>query len=309
MTSIVNFRLCDTVACHTTHKLESMLCTTMRYPKNGTTINQTLFFGINRIEAEIDHRGFVRSAIQLRNQHNILLCALTTDIYNFKTNKIVPLAIKGIYSAIQLHDDRLVLGFSRRIEIRDPHTFKLLNKYDVFGSTSHIKLAVIDKSLIACGLDYETQVWDTNTMKHISTFASDQRITCVLALTNSMLAVASSCDIIIWNVHNNTSMQTLEGHTSQVWGLLQVGSKLVSSSSDKTLRFWNFISGQCEKVCQVDGSITYSLALHHEGYIIGLGDQTFFHKDDTGIEFVQEPRMRGTRCVVSPVEYYHTFDL
>ena len=60
---------------------------------------------------------------------------------------------------------------------------------------------------------------------------------------------------------------TLHGHSSSVnsAGILLDGTKVVSASSDKTLRLWNVATGECEQTLKGHSSFVMSVGFSPDG--------------------------------------------
>jgi WD40 repeat protein len=77
--------------------------------------------------------------------------------------------------------------------------------------------------------------------------ASQSTITELLVISSTLLASAGfDFNIRIWNLTNTAPnpIQTMTGHTNNVYGLKRISADMIASASfDTTLRIWNITSG------------------------------------------------------------------
>jgi WD40 repeat protein len=72
-------------------------------------------------------------------------------------------------------------------------------------------------------------------------------------------------DVCIWNAFTGDLVRTLAGHAAGVYLLAAMpNNKLASASWDKTVRVWDFTTGQCEHVFGTEQDLEYLVALECE---------------------------------------------
>ena len=120
------------------------------------------------------------------------------------------------------------------------------------GHRSYVNdLVLLNNSLLASSSDdYTVKLWNT-TENSVRNTLSDHLwyVYGLKELSSSILATSSRDSIIrLYNTSNGFLIGTLKNHTDSLyWGidLSSNGRKLVSGSRDKTLKFWDWESGQC----------------------------------------------------------------
>jgi WD40 repeat protein len=291
----------------------------------GIPTNDTLFFGyrpgVYNVPSEprdiffapnitnIDVVG-VASAIQLRNQHNLLLVGNPTSLYNFKTYKLTKLAHLTRYTSrgrhvTQLDDDRVAILLGRNLCICDPFSLKITAEYETVSNV----IGMVANNLLGLARDGPIELWDTNSMKCVRTLKGhDKNVTCILKLANGT-AASSSFDttIRVWNVLTGECLRVLQGHTDNVWGVVEHQNMLVSCSYDRTIRFWDVQSATCSlKVKGGCSGCYYSIIVKHDGTIYAIGSKTISYNRDTGV--TQETAIADASCAVNLIYYPHIKD-
>jgi len=75
-----------------------------------------------------------------------------------------------------------------------------------------------------------------------------EAVEALAALPKSMLASSSGKKIHIWDINTGNIIQTLDGHTNDVWYFAVFSKNLLAScSSDNTLKVWNIDKGDLIK--------------------------------------------------------------
>jgi WD40 repeat protein len=78
----------------------------------------------------------------------------------------------------------------------------------------------------------------------------------------------------VWDLENGQTLQILEGHTSRVNAVAVVdGHRVLSASSDRTLRVWNPESGEALTMITLDAPVS-AVAATPDGKIIVAGDES-----------------------------------
>jgi WD40 repeat protein len=103
---------------------------------------------------------------------------------------------------------------------------------------------------LVAGMQPNIKIYNVNTGSLIATLqghtSSVDDLVLLYGENNNNLLASSGGDstIRIWDLNNYTCKMTLSGHTSQILGLKQVSSDILSSGSDDaTVKLWNITSG------------------------------------------------------------------
>lgn len=75
------------------------------------------------------------------------------------------------------------------------------------------------------------------------------QLNCLYTDTSGELVLASSrnlFEIYVWNLDTGSLLDIFTGHTNAISSISCHHSVLVSTSTDKTLRFWNIVKGDRE---------------------------------------------------------------
>jgi len=116
-----------------------------------------------------------------------------------------------------------------------------------------------DDILLSGSNDSLIKIWDINTFQCRQTLHGHVRGVRELLVSNRHL-LSSSSDTTIkeWDIESSGSMQTLQtlrGHTDQVWVIFMNSNKLLlSGSADTYVKWWDLESGQCIKSIKQDGT-------------------------------------------------------
>ncbi|GBG30180.1 F-box/WD repeat-containing protein 7 [Hondaea fermentalgiana] len=97
-----------------------------------------------------------------------------------------------------------------------------------------------------------------------------------------MLAVVGTQrgGVFLVDLSTATVLYSFEGHTGDVTSVVMDGSKIMSGSSDMTIRIWDKISGENTLTIDV-GTMVHELAIHENVLAAGLQDQTVRVFDQT----------------------------
>ena len=119
---------------------------------------------------------------------------------------------------------------------------------------------------------------DTLSMLEIFMNVGDGGITRAVAFTPDSAVLASASDndgdfaIRLWDVANGVLIGSLEGHTGIVWGVTfsRDGQMLVSVSSDKTAKIWDWRTGSLLHSLELPGEVV-SVGFSPDGGILAVG--------------------------------------
>jgi WD40 repeat protein len=265
--------------------------------------NKLLFF--NDIHLDDINCTFIY-ALQLRNQHNILLIGDTSILYNFKTKQMKQLhhlknnKVHGHFAA-QLADGTVAVLTHTSLCLCDPITLDIRDKLTVHTEV----IAVAGDNLIAPKGE-DIQIWNVETMSCIKTLIGHEEatITCMLLLSHGVLASCSFDKTIrIWNIFNGDCLYVLRGHSKNVWGIIKLDNSIVSCGYDNTIRFWDRETKECTRVVQgfYQRGCLYKLIAKPDRTIIALGTKSYSYRDDKGIQ--ELPNGEGACCAVVIKEY------
>ena len=142
-----------------------------------------------------------------------------------------------------------------------------------------VAFSPIDNLLASGGNDQTVRLWDSQTGECIKVFQGYTNSVMSIAAGHEQLLVSGHEDkmIRVWNAQTGQILKTLQGHRDRVWSVSiapntiaqwldlqttagQVESDiLISSSADRTIRIWNWRSGQCLKTLQGHNSWVWSV--------------------------------------------------
>ena len=178
--------------------------------------------GINNIKTINEHSNYINSLLLL-SDGRLASCSYdnTIKIYNINNNYHCDITLKGhtdcVYYISQLDNNKL----------------------------------------ISCSEDKTIKIWSITQSSYQCDYtinnAHSKRIFKVISLTNNRVASCSADSTIkIWNSnHPYNLIKTLNGHTGSVESIIQLKDKdiLISGSEyDHTLRKWNLLTYQCDKI-------------------------------------------------------------
>ena len=162
----------------------------------------------------------------------------------------------GFYLAVGLFVSNI-----RIYNINDGSLVKILQ-----GHTDQVNgLTLINNSTLASSSSDKTiRIWDLNTYDEKFNLAGHTSAIFGLKLLSSSLLASASIDttIKLWNTTNGIEIRTLTGHKETVFAidlLNQNERTLISGSWDKTIKVWDWSTGQCLNTIETD-LVIWSLA-------------------------------------------------
>jgi WD40 repeat protein len=122
----------------------------------------------------------------------------------------------------------------------------------------------LDKDTLASAgySDKTIQIWSISSGQTKRTIQTNQYVFSLKLLnTNFHLAAGLYPDINIYNINDGSLVSSLQGHTSDVYDLVQMSADLLASSGggDTTVRIWNLNTNTCKFILQGHTSYVYSL--------------------------------------------------
>ena len=172
----------------------------------------------------------------------------TISLPRIKILKVIQEEKQYIFSAIKLHDDKILYGTNKAIKIINLHNYNVEYISEQHTNSVSDIAKMEDGTIITVSYDRSIAIWNYNgkkikCIKHIKGAHTD-KINKVLPLTNNRFATASSDRTIkIWN--SSYKYLLLEGHTDRVFPLLQVRDDImISGAKDGTIKKWNLKTGK-----------------------------------------------------------------
>ena len=211
---------------------------------------------INYKEIKIYKCNNTKELINYYNNYNILRDHIV-DINNIINIKTINERSKFVTSLLLLSDGRLAsCSRDKTIKIYD-----IKNNYHcditLEGHTDCVTYIsqLYNNILISCS-SHTIKIWSITQSSYQCDYtinnAHNDYIWKVIPLTNNRIASCSGDKTIkIWNSnHPYNLINTLNGHTDDVRSIIQLKDKdiLISESDDNTLRKWNLLTYQCDKI-------------------------------------------------------------
>ena len=148
----------------------------------------------------------------------------------------------------------------RTVKIWDITTGKCLKTLQGRADYVHSVIFSSDNKTIVSGSQHSINFWDVDSRKCISTFFEDKDWFSSLAINDHQKIIAcanignENNVIRIWqidslNQSNQIPDKILKGHHDNIWSIAlnPDGTKIVSGSSDRTIKIWNSQTGECLK--------------------------------------------------------------
>ena len=148
----------------------------------------------------------------------------------------------------------------RTVKIWDITTGKCLKTLQGRADLVHSVIFRDDNKTIISGSQHSINFWDIDSRKCISTFFENKDWFSSLAINDRQKIIAcanignENNVIRIWqldssNKSNQIPDQILKGHHDNIWSIAlnPDGTKIVSGSSDRTVKIWNSQTGECLK--------------------------------------------------------------
>ena len=120
-----------------------------------------------------------------------------------------------------------------------------------------ISICQLENAKIAsCSIDKTIKLWTITEFTYQCDYtfeeAHQEQINKIISIPNNRIVSCSwDTNIKVWNSNNPYNLiKTLNGHTNEVKSIIQLKDKdiLISGSGDHTLRKWNLLTYQCDKI-------------------------------------------------------------
>eukprot|EP01113_Clastostelium_recurvatum_P042568 TRINITY_DN6904_c0_g1_i2.p1 TRINITY_DN6904_c0_g1~~TRINITY_DN6904_c0_g1_i2.p1 ORF type:complete len:113 (-),score=15.94 TRINITY_DN6904_c0_g1_i2:78-416(-) len=99
-------------------------------------------------------------------------------------------------------------------------------------------LVVADGKLFSGSYDCSVKVWDLNTHECLHTIRLYNEVFGIGAAAGYLFTGDENGAIKIWDLVSYTCLHTLSEHNGSVYAFATAGSKLLSASSDTTIKIW-----------------------------------------------------------------------
>lgn len=180
----------------------------------------------------------------------------------------------------------------RSIKLWDIPTGKCLKTLQGCADFVHSVILSSDNKIIVSGSQHKIQFWDIDSHKCISTFFEDKDwfSSLIISPDEKIIACANIGNgnnvIRIWHLDslninylskyseqkstNQIPDKILKGHHDNIWSIAfnSDGTKIVSGSSDRTIKIWNSQTGQCLKTISGHNRPVLSVAFSGDGNTI-----------------------------------------
>jgi len=146
--------------------------------------------------------------------------------------------------------------YNANVRIWDLNKEVCIASLNIDTSSWFVTMGPEDKEFILACCDSTIRVYDIETLKLSRKFEDGHNAAVYrVYLTPDKTKMVSCGDdqlIVVWNYQQATVLQTIEGHSEKVFALAIVTTgvdlKIVSGSSDKTVRVWNLKNGRQENI-------------------------------------------------------------
>jgi WD40 repeat protein len=167
--------------------------------------------------------------------------------WNMKTGELIKeinTHTEEIVSLALLTNGNLAVASEDCVNILDLNTDRVVRSFRDEKDSYPDVLALSNNRVACIEVTGKVHIWNIETDEHLATPL--KTASCLLELPNKQLVICREPGRI--TLHNATTyelIETLHGHKAVVWSLLLLSeSEMASSSQDKTIKIWNFETGQ-----------------------------------------------------------------
>lgn len=141
------------------------------------------------------------------------------------------------------------------------------------------------RKFISCSLDGTIKLWDLGQQKPIKTYKGHiNGINSVSFIPNEDYFVSASDDLSVkvWELGSTNCIATLKGHTDNINSLYVFKSRIVSTSEDGTVRFWDSKSYQLKDTLTLNSGRVWEFREKDSTFIIGTDEDLIFMEIKSG---------------------------
>ena len=221
----------------------------------------------NEMKEFLFHTKRVNNSLFTKDSKNVITSSMdgTNMVFNLDTNdhQILSGQNSNILSGAISHDDRYYASGSSdgNIFFWDLKNMKMIEKINKAHSQWVVSLefSPFSRLLVSGCTDGSIYVWNTSDGSRLFSMVGHTKPVLSLKFHSSGKFIASGAEdklIKIWSTKNYECLMTISGHSHEVsmvefgeddpylFAIFQTKNLLITSSSDKTIRFWDFITGK-----------------------------------------------------------------
>ena len=174
------------------------------------------------------------------NDSKIIIWKYDDSAKNIKKESILEGHVDCILTMILLNDNRLCTGSAdNTIRVWDWKNASALFYFKAHDRWVKTLLQFNDKYLLSGSDDNSIKIWEDDKIEKDKLVGHNASVRTLCKIDDNYFASGSFDNkIYIWDFDKKKCVQTLEGHTSNVICIIKYDDKLISCSSDKTIKVW-----------------------------------------------------------------------
>ena len=173
---------------------------------------------------------------------------------------------------------------AKTLLIHETNTGKIIRKL-VFDKSGLLEIAVFspDRKILAAGIGKHVHFFSTESGKAVSIFDKDKHIAGVKSIAFArdgkymITGGGSTIDMLdgsikIWETESGKLVKSIEAHESDVFIALTSDTRyIISASTDRTVKIWNFKTCTLEKKLQSDYEAFWCIAVSPDNRVMSAG--------------------------------------